>query len=64
MTLFISCLLIYNFNMSGWWYGVAAVIWICQLIAITHGFVEQVEKPRGEQTDRLIQIQDLIHRLR
>lgn len=32
MTLFIASLLIYNFNMEWWWYGVAAVIWIVHLL--------------------------------
>lgn len=27
MTLFIACLLIYNFGMEWWWYGIAAAIW-------------------------------------
>ena len=28
MTLLIACLLIYQFNMSAWWYAVAAVLWL------------------------------------
>jgi hypothetical protein len=28
MTLFISFLLIYNFNMDWWWYGIATVLWV------------------------------------
>ena len=28
MTLFISFLLIYNFNMDWWWYGIATAIWV------------------------------------
>ena len=27
MTLFIACLLIYNFGMEWWWYLVAAIAW-------------------------------------
>ena len=27
MTLFIACLLIYNFGMEWWWYGIAGAIW-------------------------------------
>ena len=27
MTLFISFLLIYNFHMDWWWYGIAVAIW-------------------------------------
>lgn len=27
MTLFIAGLLIYNFNMDWWWYGIAMAIW-------------------------------------
>ena len=34
MTLFIACLLIYNFNMSAWWYAVAAGIWVFRAWAI------------------------------
>jgi len=28
MTLLIACLLIYNFNMAGWWYALAGVLWL------------------------------------
>ena len=28
MTLFISFVLIYNFNMDWWWYGIATAIWV------------------------------------
>jgi hypothetical protein len=28
VTLFISFLLIYNFNMDWWWYGIATAIWL------------------------------------
>jgi hypothetical protein len=28
VTLFISFLLIYNFNMDWWWYGIATAIWV------------------------------------
>src|SRR5690349_17249977 len=28
MTLFIACLLIYNFHMETWWYAVAGGIWV------------------------------------
>lgn len=34
MTLFIACLLIYNFNLSAWWYAVAAGIWALKLFAL------------------------------
>ena len=34
MTLFIACLLIYNFNLSAWWYAIAIVIWILKLFAL------------------------------
>lgn len=27
MTLLIACLLIYNFHMEWWWYGVAGITW-------------------------------------
>lgn len=30
MTLFIACLLIYNFHMAPLWYGIAAVLWMLQ----------------------------------
>ena len=30
MTLLIACLLIYNFEMSGWWYIVASFVWLAQ----------------------------------
>jgi len=32
MTLFIACLLIYNFHMDPWWYGIAAGLWILQAL--------------------------------
>ncbi len=28
MSLFIACLLIYNFDMNGWWYVVAVILWL------------------------------------
>jgi hypothetical protein len=31
MSLFIACVLIYNFKMVAWWYVVAAIIWIARL---------------------------------
>lgn len=34
MTLLIACLLIYNFQMSAWWYLVAIAVWIVKLIAL------------------------------
>ncbi len=30
MTLLIACLLIYHMDLSGWWYGIAGVIWLAQ----------------------------------
>ena len=34
MTLFIACLLIYNFGMEWWWYGIAGAIWVSRLLII------------------------------
>lgn len=34
MTLFIAGLLIYNFNMDWWWYGIAAGIWLYRAYAL------------------------------
>jgi hypothetical protein len=34
VTLFIACLLIYHFDMSGWWYAAALVAWL------GHAFVQ------------------------
>jgi hypothetical protein len=31
MTLFIACLLIYGLNLSGWFYPMAAIIWLFHL---------------------------------
>lgn len=33
MTLLIACLLIYHLDMASWWYGVAAVLWLCHMAA-------------------------------
>lgn len=34
MTLFIACLLVYHFDMSWWWYGIAAAIYVVQGLAL------------------------------
>jgi len=34
MTLFIACLLIYNFHMEPWWYGVAVVLWVVRYVVM------------------------------
>jgi hypothetical protein len=45
VTLFISFLVIYNFNMDWWWYGIATAIWL------TH-FGLSLRKPFAPSTAR------------
>jgi hypothetical protein len=40
MTLLIACLLIYNFNLSGWWYLVAAILWLARTALIYSAFAD------------------------
>lgn len=32
MTLLIACLLIYHYDMSGWWYVAAGAVWVGHLL--------------------------------
>ena len=32
MTLFMACILIYQFGMAWWWYPIAAVIWAAGMV--------------------------------
>lgn len=34
MTLFIACLLIYNFHMEPWWYWVSVGLWVVRALAM------------------------------
>lgn len=57
MTLFIACLLIYNFHMEWWWYGIAGVLWLIH--AYQHrgdmeeppNYSERLEHIRSELAD-------------
>lgn len=40
MTLLIACLLIYNFHMEWWWYGVAGGLWAIQQVPTLIAFWE------------------------
>ena len=33
MTLLISCILIYHFNLAWWWYAIAAAVWVIPHLA-------------------------------
>lgn len=45
MTLLIACLLIYHFNMSAWWYAVAAILWIAK-VAILYSAMADLDRTR------------------
>lgn len=45
MTLLIACLVIYNFNLSAWWYALAVALWLVRA-AIVYSAYSDLDRSR------------------
>lgn len=46
MTLLIACLLIYHFNMAGWWYALAGALWLARAAIVYSAYSDLDAKRR------------------